>query len=43
MLDVLIQNASIVDGTGVPAYQGSVGIRAGSLPPDSSTPTPTGT
>ena len=29
MLDVLIQNASIVDGTGVPAYQGSVGIREG--------------
>ncbi|MCD4836681.1 D-aminoacylase [Phocea massiliensis] len=31
MLDVLIQNASIVDGTGVPAYQGSVGIREGKL------------
>ena len=26
MLDVLIKNANIIDGTGKPAYKGSIGI-----------------
>ena len=31
MLDLLIRDATIVDGTGKPAYQGSVGCRQGKL------------
>ena len=31
MLDVLVKNAQIVDGTGAPAYEGSVGIRDGRI------------
>ena len=31
MLDVLIKNANIIDGTGKPAYKGSIGISGGKL------------
>lgn len=31
MLDVLIRNARVIDGSGVPSYQGSVGIQNGKL------------
>ena len=31
MLDVLIKNANIIDGTGKPAYKGSIGISDGKL------------
>ena len=31
MLDLLIQNARIVDGTGMPAYYSHVGIREGKI------------
>ena len=31
MLDLLIKNATIVDGTGAPAYSGAVGIRDGHI------------
>ena len=31
MLDVVITNAQIVDGTGAPAYSGSVGIKDGRI------------
>jgi N-acyl-D-amino-acid deacylase len=31
MLDIVIRNARIVDGTGLPAYPGDVGIEGGRL------------
>ncbi len=31
MLDVLIQNARIIDGSGAPSYEGSVGVKDGKL------------
>ena len=31
MLDVLIKNANIIDGTGKPTYKGSIGISGGKL------------
>ena len=31
MLDILIQNATVIDGSGKPAYMGSVGIKDGKL------------
>ena len=31
MLDVLIRNAQVIDGSGEPAYTGNVGIRGGRL------------
>ena len=31
MLDILIQNATVIDGSGKPAYTGSVGIKDGKL------------
>ena len=34
MLDVLIKNAKVIDGSGAPAYSGSVGIENGKIEPD---------
>ena len=31
MLDVLIKNAQIIDGSGAPAYPGSEGIQDGNI------------
>ena len=31
MLDVLIKNAKVIDGSGAPAYSGSVGIENGKI------------
>jgi len=40
--DLLIQGATIVDGTGAPAFQGDVGIRGGRIVRVSARPVPTG-